>query len=64
VPVVHACILADQEDHGPKPTMGKQLTKPYLEITDHKNGLVEWLKVQALNSSSSTAKKILLSSFW
>jgi hypothetical protein len=30
---------------------------PYLEKTLHKKRLVEWLKVKALSSSSSTAKK-------
>jgi hypothetical protein len=30
---------------------------PYLEKTHHKKGLVEWLMVQALSSSPSTAKK-------
>jgi hypothetical protein len=31
--------------------------RPYLEKKNHKKGLVEWLKVQALNSSPSTAEK-------
>jgi hypothetical protein len=31
--------------------------KPYLEKTHHKKSLVEWLKVQALSSNPSTAKK-------
>jgi hypothetical protein len=31
--------------------------KPYLEKIPHKKGLVEWLKVQALSSSPSTAKR-------
>jgi hypothetical protein len=32
-------------------------SRPYLENTHHKNGLVEWLKVKALSSSPSTANK-------
>jgi hypothetical protein len=31
--------------------------RPYLERPFTKKGLVEWLKVKALNSSPSTAKK-------
>jgi hypothetical protein len=31
--------------------------KPCLENTHHKKGLVEWLKVKALRSSSRTTKK-------
>jgi hypothetical protein len=31
--------------------------RPYLEDTHHKNGLVEWLKVKALSSNPSTAKR-------
>jgi hypothetical protein len=31
--------------------------RPYLKKTHHKKGLVEWLKVKALNSNPSTAKK-------
>jgi hypothetical protein len=31
--------------------------RPYLENTLHQKGLVEWLKVKALSSSPSTAKK-------
>jgi hypothetical protein len=33
------------------------LERPYLKKTYHKNGLVEWLKVEALGSNSSTTKK-------
>jgi hypothetical protein len=40
-----------------KASPGKQFTRPYLENTLHKEGLVEWLKVKALNSSPSTAKQ-------
>jgi hypothetical protein len=35
----------DQGDFGSKPALGKQFTRPYLEKTYHKKGLVEWLKV-------------------
>jgi hypothetical protein len=31
--------------------------EPYLKKNLHKKGLVEWLKVKALSSNSSTAKK-------
>jgi hypothetical protein len=31
--------------------------KPYLKKTHHKKGLVDWLKVKALNSNPSTVKK-------
>jgi hypothetical protein len=37
--------------------LGKEFTKPYLEKTHHKKGVVEWLKIQALSSSPSTIKK-------
>jgi hypothetical protein len=33
------------------------LSRLYLEKTHRKKGLVEWLKVKALNSNLSTAKK-------
>jgi hypothetical protein len=38
-------------------SLGKKLERPYLGNTHHKKGLVEWLKVKALSSSPSTAKK-------
>jgi hypothetical protein len=38
--------------------MGKEFVRPYLEKPFIKIGLVEWLKVKALSSSPSTAKKI------
>jgi hypothetical protein len=45
----------DQEDHGLKPIWANSshdhLEKPFTKI-----GLVEWIKVKALSSSSSTAK--------
>jgi hypothetical protein len=31
--------------------------RTYPERTHHKKGLMEWLKVEALNSNPSTAKK-------
>jgi hypothetical protein len=60
--VPHACNPSysrgrDQEDHGSKPALGKKFTKPYLKRPFSKIGLVEWLKVKALSSSPSTAKK-------
>jgi hypothetical protein len=46
----------DQKDHGVNPAWANSSLKPYLEKTHHEKGLVEWLKVQALSSSLSTAK--------
>jgi hypothetical protein len=34
----------DQEDHGSKPVLGKQFSRPYLKKVHHKKGLLEWLK--------------------
>jgi FixJ family two-component response regulator len=42
VPVAHACNQSG--------------SRPYLEKPFTKIGLVEWIKVKALSSSSSTAK--------
>jgi hypothetical protein len=49
VPMVHTCNPTysgsrDQEAHGSKPALGKQLTRPYLNNTTYKKGLVEWLR--------------------
>jgi hypothetical protein len=44
----------DQEDHGLKPA---RCTRPYLEKTHHKKGLVEWLEVKALHSNPQYCKK-------
>jgi hypothetical protein len=41
----------DQEDHDSKPA------RPYLKKTFTKIGVVEWLKMKALRSNPSTAKK-------
>jgi hypothetical protein len=38
-------------------TQANSLWDSYLEKTDHKKGLVEWLKVQALSLNPSTGKK-------
>jgi hypothetical protein len=59
VPVAYACNLSysggrDQEDQSLK---SAGANRPYLEKTHHKKGLVEWLKVKALSSNPSTAKK-------
>jgi hypothetical protein len=48
-PVAHTCNprysgSRDQEDHGSKPVLGKQLLRPYLENAQHKIRLAEWLK--------------------
>jgi hypothetical protein len=40
-----------------KPVRENSTARPYLEKTFHNKGLVEWLKVQALSSNSSTTKK-------
>jgi hypothetical protein len=42
---------------GGSPAWGKQFKTPHLENTYHKKGLTEWLKVKALRSSLSMAKK-------
>jgi hypothetical protein len=61
--VAHACNPSDsggrdQEDHGSKPAWANSSrTAPHLENIHCKKGLVEWLKVKALNSNSSTTKK-------
>jgi hypothetical protein len=63
--VAHTCNPSysggrDQEDHGSKPAQTNSSTRPYFKkkkkIT--KVGLVEWLKVKALNSNPSTTKKL------
>jgi hypothetical protein len=48
----------DQEDHGSKPAWANSSVRPYLEKPSTKIGLVEWLKVKALNSSPSMEKKL------
>jgi hypothetical protein len=60
--VAHTCNPSysggrDQEDHGSKPAWTNSFTRPYLEKPFTKIGLVEWLKVKALSSSPSTARK-------
>jgi hypothetical protein len=60
--VAHTCNPSysgsrNQEDHHAKPAQANSSAKPYLKKTLHKKGLVEWLKVYALSSSPSTAKK-------
>jgi hypothetical protein len=39
-----------------KPTQANSSTRPYLEKTLHRKGLVEWLKVKSLSSNPRTAK--------
>jgi hypothetical protein len=60
--VALACILSysggrDQEDHNLKPAQANSsyLKKPFTKI-----GLVKWLKVKAMSSSPSIAKKNLV----
>jgi hypothetical protein len=60
--VAHTCNPSysggrDQEDHSSKPTQANSLQDPILKNPSQKIGLVEWLKVKALSSSPSTAKK-------
>jgi hypothetical protein len=40
-----------------KASPGRKFERPYLKKPYTKIGLVEWLKVKALSSSSTTAKK-------
>jgi hypothetical protein len=47
----------DQEDRGSKPAPANSSMRPYLKKPFSKIGLVEWLKVNTLSSSPSTAKK-------
>jgi hypothetical protein len=50
----------DQEDCGSKPSLANSSRDPTLKNTSQKKkkiGLMEWLKVKALNPSPSTAKK-------
>jgi hypothetical protein len=59
VPVAHAYNPSysggrEQEDHGSRSARANNL-KSCLESTQHKEGLVEWLK--PLSSSSTTTKK-------
>jgi hypothetical protein len=59
--VAYACNLSylggrDQEDHGWKPEQANSFVRPYLEKPFTKIGPVEWLKVKALSSRSSTTK--------
>jgi hypothetical protein len=61
-PVAHTCNPSysggrDQEGHGSKPAGANSSLTPYLEKPFTKKGVVEWLKVKALRSSSSTAIK-------
>jgi hypothetical protein len=61
VPVTHACNPSysggrDQEDCSSKPAQANSLQHSVSKNTSQK-GLVEWLKVEVLSSSPSTAKK-------
>jgi hypothetical protein len=61
VPVTHTCNPSfsgsrDQEDCGSKSAWANSSWDPILKILITK-GLAEWLKVKALSTSPSTAKK-------
>jgi hypothetical protein len=43
--VAHACNPSYSGGLRFKANLGKQFSRPYLEKTRHKKGLVEWLKV-------------------
>jgi hypothetical protein len=47
----------DEEDRGSKSTWVNSSQDPILKNPSQKEGLVEWLKVEALSSSPSTEKK-------
>jgi hypothetical protein len=60
--VAHSCNPSysggkDQEDCSSKPAQANGSQDPISKKTHHKKGLVEWLKVLALSSNPSTAKK-------
>jgi hypothetical protein len=60
--VIHTCNPhysggRDQESCSSKPAQANSSVRPYLKTPFTKIGLVEWLKVKALNSSPSTTKK-------
>jgi hypothetical protein len=60
--VPHTCNLhysggGDQKDCGSKPAQANISVRPYLEKHFTKIGLVEWLKVKALEFKLFTSKK-------
>jgi hypothetical protein len=55
--VAHACNPSYSGGSWFEDRLGKQFMTPYLEQSHHKNELVEWLKVQALSSNTSIAKR-------
>jgi hypothetical protein len=64
--VAHACNPSytggsNQEDHGSKPAQANSSQDPVLKKPFTKIRLMEWLKVKALSSSPSTAKKNTMS---
>jgi hypothetical protein len=66
--VAHACNPSysggrDQEDHGLKPAW-EIVRDPNFKKTHHKKTLVEWLKVWALSSNLSIAKKKKSFTMW
>jgi hypothetical protein len=58
--VAHACnpnYSGDRDQEFKASPQANSLQYPILKKNHQKNGLVEWLKVQALSSKPSTAKK-------
>jgi hypothetical protein len=52
-----------RDQFGSKPTQANSSTRPCLETPfKQKIGLVEWLKVKAMSSNPSTAKKVVIAS--
>jgi hypothetical protein len=47
----------DQEDRGLETAWANDCARPYFKKPFTETGLVEWLKVKALSSRTSTAKK-------
>jgi hypothetical protein len=57
MPVILAVQEADSRRIMVQRHQGKKFVRPYLEKFFTRIGLVEWLEVNALSSSPSTAKK-------
>jgi hypothetical protein len=57
MPVILTTQEAENRRIAVQGQLGQIVHETYLKKTLHKKGLVEWLKVQALSSDSSTIKK-------